>query len=189
MVMKARRKAVILELVEQEAITSQEQLRERLRSRGIEATQATMSRDIRELSLVKRAIDGAYRRPGADTAGGNAETALRRAVEEYLRTQERVEQLIVLKTDPGQAQPLAIAIDRARVPEIAGTIGGDDTILVICRSANDAAALIDRFGAIVESRQIASRQHESRQVAPRQIRSRQSGSREIGSRQIESQQT
>jgi transcriptional regulator of arginine metabolism len=148
MVMKARRKAVILELVEQEAITSQEQLREKLRARGIEATQATLSRDIAELGLVKRAADGAYRRSGADPGSAGGEAALRRAVEEYLRTQETVEQLLVLRTDPGQAQSLAIAIDRARVPEIAGTIGGDDTILVICRSAKEAAVVADRFGAM-----------------------------------------
>src|SRR5262245_6823993 len=153
MVMKTHRKAAILELVEQEAITSQEQLRERLRARGIEATQATMSRDIRELRLVKRAVDGAYRRPGSETVGGDSQTALKRAVEEYLRSQERVEQLIVLKTDPGQAQSLAIAIDRARVPEIAGTIGGDDTILVICRSAKDATTLVERFHGMHEMQQ------------------------------------
>jgi transcriptional regulator of arginine metabolism len=145
MVMKARRKTVILELVEQEAITSQEQLREKLRARGIEATQATISRDIRELGLVKRSVDGAYRRMESDANNGDNQNGLRRAVGEYLRTQEPVEQLLVLRTDPGQAQPLAIAIDRAHVPEIAGTIGGDDTILVICRSAKDATAIAERF--------------------------------------------
>jgi transcriptional regulator of arginine metabolism len=143
--MKARRKAIILELVESEAITSQEQLREKLRERGIEATQATLSRDIRELGLVKRAADGAYRRAAPDTPAGNGEATLRRAVEEYLRTQETIEQLLVLRTDPGQAQSLAVAIDRARLAEIAGTIGGDDTILVICRSASDATAIAERF--------------------------------------------
>jgi transcriptional regulator of arginine metabolism len=145
MVMKARRKTVILELVDREAITSQEQLREKLRERGIEATQATLSRDIRELGLVKRAVDGAYRRSGTETPGAGGEATLRRAVEEYLRTQETIDQLLVLRTDPGQAQPLAVAIDRARLAEIAGTIGGDDTILVICRSAKDATAIADRF--------------------------------------------
>jgi transcriptional regulator of arginine metabolism len=145
MVMKARRKTVILELVEQEAITSQEQLREKLRARGIEATQATLSRDIRELGLVKRSVDGAYRRMGSDPSNGDNQNGLRRAVAEYLRTQEPVEQLLVLRTDPGQAQSLAVAIDRAHVPEIAGTIGGDDTILVICRSAKDATAIAERF--------------------------------------------
>ena len=145
MVMKARRKAIIVELVEREAITSQEQLREKLRERGIEATQATLSRDIRELGLVKRSVDGAYRRAAPDAVVGNGEATLRRAVEEYLRTQETIEQLLVLRTDPGQAQSLAIAIDRARLAEIAGTIGGDDTILVICRSASDATAIAERF--------------------------------------------
>jgi transcriptional regulator of arginine metabolism len=145
MVMKARRKAAIVEIVEQEAITSQEQLREKLRARGIDATQATLSRDIRELGLVKRAVDGAYRRSSADSSGAVGEAMLRRAVEEYLRTLEMIEQLLVLRTDPGQAQPLAIAIDRARLAEIAGTIGGDDTILVICRSAKDATAIAERF--------------------------------------------
>jgi transcriptional regulator of arginine metabolism len=148
MVMKARRKVAILELVDSEAITSQEQLREKLRSRGIQATQATISRDIQELGLVKRAADGAYRRAAADGFVGDAQVALRRAVEEYLRTQETVQQLLVLRTDPGQAQPLAVAIDRARVPEIAGTIGGDDTILVICRSAAEAATIANRFRTI-----------------------------------------
>ncbi len=148
MVMKARRKAVILELVDQEAITSQEQLREKLRARGISATQATISRDIQELSLVKRAADGAYGRSGAELASGDAQSALRRAIAEYLRTSETVEQLVVLRTDPGQAQPLAVAIDRARVPQIAGTIGGDDTILVICRSATDASAIAARFQSV-----------------------------------------
>jgi transcriptional regulator of arginine metabolism len=148
MQMKARRQPVILELVEREAITSQEQLREQLRARGIETTQATLSRDIRELGLVKRAADGAYRRAAPESPAGDPEVTLRRAVEEYLRSLELVDQLLVLKTDPGQAQPLAIAIDRARLPGIAGTIGGDDTILVVCRSANDASTFMRRLRAM-----------------------------------------
>lgn len=144
--MKAFRQAAILEIVEREAITSQEQLRERLRARGIEATQATISRDIRALRLVKRAADGAYRRgTGGDQDEADPPAAVGRAVADYLRRHERVEQLIVLRTDTGQAQPLAVAIDRARLPEIVGTIAGDDTILVICRSAEEAAALSRRL--------------------------------------------
>jgi transcriptional regulator of arginine metabolism len=146
MVMKPRRQSVILELIDRAAITSQEQLRAELSARGIEATQATLSRDIRELGLVKRAADGAYRRAAADAGSANGQSlGLRRAVEEYLRTQETVEQLLVLKTDVGQAQPLALALDNARLPEIVGTIGGDDTILVICRSASHASALRRRL--------------------------------------------
>ena len=147
--MKSERQQAILEIVDREAITSQEQLRDRLRTmRGIEATQATLSRDIRDLGLIKRAVDGAYRR-----AGGSAETApmadpefeCRTAVDDYLRRYDVVDQLIVLKTDAGQAQPLAVAIDRAGLAEIVGTIAGDDTILVICRSAPDAAGLSKRL--------------------------------------------
>jgi transcriptional regulator of arginine metabolism len=149
--MKAYRQSVILDIVDGEAITSQEQLRSRLRSRGIEATQATLSRDIRDLGLIKRAADGAYRRPGfADAqAGVDIELGFRRAVEEYLRRHETVDQLLVMKTDAGQAQPLAVAIDRARLPEIVGPIAGDDTILVICRSGGHAAALAKRLDELV----------------------------------------
>ena len=142
---------MILDLVDREAISSQEQLRSRLRERGIEATQATLSRDIRDLGLIKRAVDGAYRRPGfADMEAGAANgNGVRRAVEEYLRSHETVDQLLVMKTDPGQAQALAIAVDRARLPEIVGTIAGDDTILVICRSSAHAAALAKRLDELM----------------------------------------
>ena len=144
--MKSHRQAIVLEIVEREGITSQEQLRQRLRERGFEATQATLSRDIRDLGLVKRASDGAYRAPGSTAADrAFAETAFEQAVAEYLRFVEQVEQLIVLKTDIGRAQPLALAIDRASVPEIVGTIGGDDTILVICRSRAEAGTLVQRL--------------------------------------------
>jgi transcriptional regulator of arginine metabolism len=145
--MKPYRQAAILELVDREPVHSQEALRERLRTRGIDVTQATLSRDIKELGLVKQAADGAYRRPGSLPAvaavGGDA--ALRRAVAEYLRSVDRAQQLVVLRTDAGQAQPLAIAIDRARVVEVVGTIAGDDTILVVVRDTRRAASLARRL--------------------------------------------
>jgi transcriptional regulator of arginine metabolism len=146
--MKPYRQSIIKELVERESITSQEQLRARLRERGIDATQATLSRDIRELQLVKRTTDGVYRMAGAAAAASNGETEtiLADAVATLLRHQEVVGgHMIVLRTDPGQAQGLAVAIDRAQVPEIAGTIAGDDTILVICRSAEGAERVTQRF--------------------------------------------
>ena len=144
--MKSRRQAVIVELVDGEQLHSQEQLRRRLRQRGFDATQATISRDIQELGLVKHAGDGAYRRPGAEVANPEtALTALERATAEFLRRVERVQQLVVVRTGPGQAQTLAIALDRAQLPEVVGTIGGDDTILVIARGARGAAALAKRL--------------------------------------------
>jgi transcriptional regulator of arginine metabolism len=147
-IMKPYRQSIIKELVERESITSQEQLRARLRERGIDATQATLSRDIRELQLIKRTTDGAYRLAGAAAAvsNGEADTILADAVATLLRHQEVVGgYMIVLRTEPGQAQGLAVSIDRAQVPEIAGTIAGDDTILVICRSAEGAQRVTQRF--------------------------------------------
>ena len=145
--MKAYRQAAILEIVGTEPITSQEQLRERLLARGIVATQATISRDIRDLGLVKRPSDGAYRQPGdvLDAPIADPDDVYRAAVREYLRRHEAVSHMLVLRTDAGQAQPLAVALDRARIPEVAGTIAGDDTILVVCRTPEQAAALAGRL--------------------------------------------
>jgi transcriptional regulator of arginine metabolism len=134
--MKHYRQAAILDLVTGESIGSQDELRRRLRTKGFNATQATISRDIKELRLVKRAADGSYQKPG-DGVGNGAHTdaAVRRAVVDYLRSVDQVQQLLVLRTDAGLAQPLALAIDRAQLREVVGTVAGDDTILVITRHA------------------------------------------------------
>ncbi len=150
--MKTRRQSVILEIVDQEALRSQEQLRRRLHQRGFEATQATISRDIADLGLVKRSGDGAYQRPGLEaTSPELARTTLERATAGFLRRVERVQQLVVLRTGRGQAQALAEALDRAQLSETVGTIAGDDTILVIARDAKRAAALVKRLEAYAES--------------------------------------
>jgi transcriptional regulator of arginine metabolism len=142
-VTKARRQGLILELVEREPLPSQEALRRRLQQRGFDATQATISRDIRDLGLVKRAGDGAYERPGASVAQPPVVmSALERLAGEFLRSVERVQQLVVIRTGPGQAQPLALAIDRAQLREAVGTIAGDDTILLIARDERRAASLV-----------------------------------------------
>lgn len=144
--MKARRQSALLEVIDREAIHSQEALRKRLHQRGFDATQATISRDIAELGLVKRAGDGAYQRQGVETA--NPETALvalERAAAEFLRRVDRAQQLVVIRTGRGQAQALAEAMDRAQLDEIVGTIAGDDTILVVGRGARGAAALVKKL--------------------------------------------
>jgi transcriptional regulator of arginine metabolism len=144
--MKARRQSAILELVERDAIPNQELLRRRLRGRGFDVTQATLSRDIKDLGLVKRAADGAYQRPAQEAANpATAQAVVQRLLGEYLNRMERVQQLVVLKTGPGQAQALALAIDRAQLPEVVGTIAGDDTILVIARDAPQARGLERRL--------------------------------------------
>src|SRR5580700_4902375 len=144
--MKTRRQAIILELIDKEPLHSQELLRRRLRQQGFDTTQATISRDIAELGLVKRSGDGAYQRPGAEAQDPEAAlTALERTAAEFLRSIERVQQLVIIRTGRGQAQVLAEALDRARLDEAVGTIAGDDTILVIARGARGAAALVKRL--------------------------------------------
>lgn len=146
--MKGTRHGVILDVIDRESISSQEMLRQRLLARGFAVTQATLSRDLKELGVVKRASDGAYQRPApggpspADALGN-----LRRTAAEFLERVDRSEQLVVLRTDSGQAALLAIAIDRAALPEVLGTVAGDDTILVICRDAAAAQSLVQRLDA------------------------------------------
>jgi transcriptional regulator of arginine metabolism len=140
--MKSYRQSLVLELVDREPVYSQEQLREQLKGRGIDVTQATLSRDIRDLGLVKAAADGAYKRPlvGDAAVAPDAGAVLKRVVAASLRKFEVVQQLVVLRTESAQAQPLAEAIDRARLADVAGTISGDNTILVICRGEKEAQA-------------------------------------------------
>src|SRR4029450_11451405 len=143
---KARRQAVILDVIQREPVRSQEQLRHRVRAAGFDVTQATLSRDIRELGLVKGGADGAYQAPGQVAPNGHAaRTVLQRALGEYLTRVDRVQQMVVLRTGPGQAQLLGVALDRARLPEVVGTIAGDDTILVIAPDVRRARALVKRL--------------------------------------------
>ena len=134
--MKHYRQSAILDLVTLESIGSQDDLRRRLRSKGFNATQATISRDIKQLRLVKRAADGSYQKADEQSVGRtNSDAAVRRAVMDYMRSVDQVQQLLVLRTDAGLAQPLALAIDRANLREVVGTVAGDDTILLITRHA------------------------------------------------------
>src|SRR6187399_3379878 len=98
--MKPWRQSQILDVIDREPVASQETLRRRLQLRGINATQATISRDLKDLGLVKRAGDGAYVRPGAERAGAN--DRLERAVKTLMRGLERVDALLVVRTDRGQ---------------------------------------------------------------------------------------
>lgn len=148
--MKSWRQSQILDVVDHEAVASQEELRQHLAKRGIEATQATISRDLKELGLVKRAGDGAYVRPGVERGSPAIDEQLRRAVATQVRNLERVGHQLVLRTDPGQAQGVAILIDRAQLAEVAGTIAGDDTILIIARGEENAMALEARWIEVVK---------------------------------------
>ena len=147
--MKARRQSAILDAVQHQPVRSQEQLRRQLRSAGFDVTQATLSRDIRELQLVKGGADGAYQAPSRPATNGHGGVGmLQKALSEYLTKADQVQQMVLLRTGPGQAQILGVAIDSARLPDVVGTLAGDDTILVITRGARQAKALVKRFEAI-----------------------------------------
>jgi transcriptional regulator of arginine metabolism len=140
--MKTRRQSVILEAVQRQPVRSQEQLRRLLKGAGFDVTQATLSRDVRELGLVKGGPDAAYQSTMPASNGNAARSLLNRAVADYLSRVDRVEQLVVLRTGPGQAQLLGVALDGARLPEIIGTIAGDDTILAIAPDVRRAKTLV-----------------------------------------------
>jgi transcriptional regulator of arginine metabolism len=144
--MKARRQSAIVDIIHRAPVRSQEQLRRSMRAAGFDVTQATLSRDIRDLGLVKGGVAGAYQAPPLHPRPPrNGQSLLHRAAADYLTRVERVQQLVVLRTGPGQAQLLGVAIDAANLPEVVGTLAGDDTILVIARDARRARDLAKRF--------------------------------------------
>lgn len=149
--MKPWRQSQILEVIDHEPVASQEELRVKLASRGIEATQATLSRDLKDLGLVKRAGDGAYVRPGIERSAPATEEQLRKSIGANVRGLERVDALVILRTDPGQAQSVAVLIDRVKLDQIAGTIAGDDTILIVCRGSQAAAAVELRWNEVIKN--------------------------------------
>ena len=152
--MKARRQSVILDVIRKEPVRSQEQLRRRMRAAGFDVTQATLSRDIRELGLVKGGQDGAYQPPPAATPGNGhaSKSLLQRALGDYLTRIDQVQQLVVMRTGPGQAQILGVALDSARLPEVVGTLAGDDTILVITADTRRAKSFVRRLEDMVGER-------------------------------------
>lgn len=126
---KTFRHGQILRLVSSERISNQEDLRRRLAQQRMRVTQATLSRDLHELKLVK--TSAGYRSPTALPEEAPSVPPLTRALREFLLDIRPAENLLVLKTPPSGAQPLAAAVDGAKFPEIAGTIAGDDTVLII----------------------------------------------------------
>ena len=140
-VTKAARHARVIELITRGAVHSQSELVDQLNADGLSVTQATLSRDLAELGAFKvRGAEGlVYALPatGASATGSGAGPLLARRLEELLISAEAAGALVVLRTPPGGAHLLGSAIDGAELPEIAGTLAGDDTVLLVCRPAAD----------------------------------------------------
>ena len=139
---KRDRQNSILELVRKNRIESQHVLADELHRNGIEVSQATLSRDIQELGLVK--AGNAYV-VGRSEARRTSEQALRRILINYVVEIDSVAPLLVIKTTTGSASTVADAIDNAGWTEIVGTIAGDDTIFVLCRSTDDLEETLIRI--------------------------------------------
>ena len=135
--MKAFRQGQILKLIRAKSIHTQEDLAQSLAGIGVEATQVTLSRDMRELGLVKT-LEG-YKELGA-AAERNAPD-LATLVSEFLQDVRLAQNLIVIKTTPGGANSIAVALDQADWPQIVGTVAGDDTILIVTPDNKSAAEL------------------------------------------------
>src|SRR5213076_1632317 len=141
---KLSRHNAILQLLDEGPVTNQEELQKLLRRRGIEAGQATLSRDIRELGLVKSA-EG-YSLPGREAVVPETDLpSVDRLVREFVTSVRAAENLLVTKTSIGSAQPVAAALDEENWPEAIGTIAGDDTILIVCQDKRAAGRLAGRI--------------------------------------------
>jgi transcriptional regulator of arginine metabolism len=140
---KLSRQTLILELVRREPVANQEQLRRSLLKHGFDVTQATLSRDIHELGLAK--TSEGYAVGNGDQQPEPALPAAIRLVREFVRDVREAQNLIVVKTAAGSAQPVASALDAENWPEVVGTVGGDDTILVISQSKRNAHRLAARL--------------------------------------------
>jgi transcriptional regulator of arginine metabolism len=140
---KSLRQRAVLDVLKHGPIASQEELQRALRKRGVKVGQATLSRDIRDLRLAKTA-DG-YSRSQGESSSAPALPPVSRLVREFVLELRPAQNLLVIKTSVGSAQPVAAALDEEEWPEAIGTIAGDDTILTVCSDKEDAKKLAARI--------------------------------------------
>lgn len=150
---KHERHAVIRDIVTAHAVASQEELRRQLATRGWEVTQSTLSRDLRELRLARIPDSqgrSRYAFPEAGSAGSSDALArLERMLPELLVGVEGVQVLVVARTMKSGAQPVAEVLDQLEWPDVAGTIAGDDTVLIICRSEEGRERVLRKLNAYI----------------------------------------
>jgi len=145
MITKKNRQGRILEIVRKQSIRSQEELSTLLQRENVPVTQATLSRDIRELGLIK--VRGMYQSPGKLLPGvpnGN----LRRTLEQYVISTAISENIVVIKTSPGNAHSVGVVLDAAQWSEVLGTIAGDDTIFVLARNNHTSKKVLERIRGV-----------------------------------------
>ena len=149
--MKTVRQMAILDIIDKKDVETQEELAEALRLRGIKVTQATVSRDIKELRLLKvMTPSGAYKYATADKAENGLSDRFIRMLAESLLSVASSNNLIVVKTLNGSANVAAEALDSLHWPEILGTLAGDNTILLIIRTEAEVPAVMARLKEMIK---------------------------------------
>lgn len=148
--MKSARQIAILEVITERAVETQEELADALRKRGFQVTQATVSRDIKELRLVKvLSADGAYRYATSDKNENTLNERLIRMFSETVISITSAYNQIIIKTLSASASIAAETIDSLQWPEILGTIAGENTILMIVRSVEEVQSVVDRLNSLM----------------------------------------
>jgi transcriptional regulator of arginine metabolism len=152
---KTQRQHRVAQLLEREAVTSQAELVRLLGAEGVEATQVTVSRDLEELGAVKVRRSGGvlvYAQPESATARPAPELHLRRVLGEWVAEVASSGNLVVVRTPPGCAHVVASALDRAGLPEVVGTVAGDDTVLVVAAEHIMGVALARKLAGMAQLR-------------------------------------
>ncbi len=143
--MKQQRHTVIRDLLVKTSVASQDELRKKLAGRGFHVTQATLSRDIRELRLSKGPTGYSLPGNGGDEAGGDSLPGIREVLQSFGLEVRQAANLLILVTTTGSAQPIAAGIDYEDWPEVVGTIAGDDNVLIICPDGEQAKIIKARI--------------------------------------------
>lgn len=144
--MKKKRQGKIIEIIQKYNVGTQEELADRLREEGFQVTQATISRDIRELKLSKMsAEDGVQKYIVLEQNGGELENRYVRVLQEAYSSVDTAQNLVVIRTVSGMAMAVAAAVDAMKMPEVVGCIAGDDTIMIAIRTADDTILVMDKI--------------------------------------------
>ena len=148
---KPQRQHRIARLLEEQAISSQGQIVEMLASEGVVATQATVSRDLEDLGAVKVRIPGgatAYAVPEHSKDAASPDDHLRRVMGEFVVDVAHSANLVVLRTSPGSAHVIGSALDRSGLPDVLGTVAGDDTVLVVCSEPSGGEQVASQLASL-----------------------------------------
>ena len=149
--MKSARQTMILELIDQYDIDTQDELASMLKARGLKVTQATVSRDIKELRLIKVLSDeGVYKYATVDKAEADLKDWFINIFAHSVLSMSATGNLVVIKTIPGTASAAAEAIDSMRMEEVVGTIAGDNSIFIAVKDSVDTGGLIRRFQTMLK---------------------------------------